>query len=355
MYKTALSAAAGLLLLFGCSSPGGGPFGLVLFDKDRHVPSAGPLFSTAEDQCLSASFLLSVFSRTGQAPEESPRCRSLRSQMQSFLPEGNLYALKNTSYDKRSRNEVVNTLIMESNRKCGDYVHFLQAYQSNVRASSGILAQATAILATVTSGGTAQGFAAASGIIGGAGGTLQEASFANQTVAILVQAFDNARAEQLAEMTNLQQCTPAQYPLTRAMADVFRYHSSCSIVTGLQHAQRAVEEVRSPSLEGFMRTLKQIEEVRPLLPQSPITSPDTSKRPASVPAPALGGGQAGAGNVGQPNAGGNAQPNSGGNAQPAGAGTNPPPPPDPAQVKTKPKPSCPFGPAVGEGGAGGLR
>jgi hypothetical protein len=72
-------------------------------------------------------------------------------------------------YTDRARNEVVNTLIMESNRKCGDYVQFLQAYQGNVRATSGIAAQMTAVLATVTTGGAAQGFAAAAGIASGSG------------------------------------------------------------------------------------------------------------------------------------------------------------------------------------------
>lgn len=364
--RTALIVSASLTALGGCSSPGGGPFGFVMFDPDQHVPGAAPLFAADEERCISASFLLSVFSQTAGPGDERPACSRLRAQIQTSLPFGSIYAAGPQTYDARQRNEVVNTFILTSNERCGSYVRFLQGYQANVRATSGILAQATAILATVTSGGTAQGFAAASGIVGGAGNTLYEANFANQTVGVLTQAFDNARVQQLRDMTNLQQCTPEQYPLMRAMADVYRYHSSCSIVVGLQETQRAVEQARSPNLESFTRFLDQIRNAQTgiaALAQPPKQGGAGDGGGAGGSAGGGGGGQGGGGGgsggggagAGDGAGGGGAGPGggvdrtqSGGALGAQGGGAR-----DGSSVSVGPgggttPPSCPFGPSTAQ-------
>jgi hypothetical protein len=91
MLKKFLFAFPVVALASACTSTGGGPLGFVMFDKNRHVPGAGPLFTPGEDRCLSATFFLSVFSN-GDAPEaEKPFCSQLRAQMRSYLPFGNLY------------------------------------------------------------------------------------------------------------------------------------------------------------------------------------------------------------------------------------------------------------------------
>jgi hypothetical protein len=258
-----------------CSTPGGGPLGFVIFDKNQHVAGAGPLFAIDEEQCINGTFLLTTFS--GKVPaSETPTCRRVREAIQNALPYGNLYDARDPystvrkdaagnvlePYLKRERNEVIGTFVWDSNKACGDYVRFLQTYQANVRSTSGILSQATAILATVVTGGATRGFAAASGIIGGAGNTLYEAHFANQTVALLVQAFDNARAEKLKHISDMMQCTPEQYPLTVAMADVYDYHTTCSVVAGLKQAQQAVADQRSPSLDSLAKMIDQIKQAQ---------------------------------------------------------------------------------------------
>jgi len=246
-------------LLSACDTPGGGPLGIVLFDKNHNVSGAGSLFAADEQTCVSASFLLSTFA--GKIEQgEKPACSRLRARIQNALPVEDIFHSDplHPGEMQRRRNEAIATLIAASNDKCGAYVQYLQQYQGNVKASTGILSQATAILATVSSGGTAQGFAAASGISTGVGTSLHQAHFQNQTVAMLTKAFDGRRSEMLHNMDGLMQCSITQYPFARAFADVQNYHAACSIVIGLEEAQEAVEEKNSPSLDSFTKLLEKL-------------------------------------------------------------------------------------------------
>ena len=272
-----------------CSSPEGGPLGFVMFDKNHHLASAEPLFSVDEDQCITAGFLLSVFS--GQAPsgKEKPVCTQLRDQIRNAVPLGNLYDTAALTfgktkakpgdpigniYDTRAmlpeqrtaqRNEVIATLIFASNKRCGDYVHFLQTYQGNVRMGSGLASQAFATLATLATGNTAQWLAAGSSFATASGSITYNVHFADKTVAMLTQAFDNARLERVQAIEDRLQCSEALYPLPQAMADVFDYHTSCSLTTGLMQAQDAVNQQRSPDLTTLVKFADQIDTARAAL------------------------------------------------------------------------------------------
>lgn len=274
-----LLAGAAALGGSGCASEeGGGPLGFVAFDKNHHVSAAEPLFGKDEDRCLdSPQFLLALYAEaavpgsgaTHLGDGELRRiaaCRqvmgAIRAAMDfgSFEGPGAATGSPRTAepYSDRQRNEVIDALMAASNRKCSRYIAFLQQYDANINSTLGIAAQAAAIIASVASGGTAQGFAAASGIAGGARGTLNNAHFQNQTIAVLTNAFENSRAEQRLEISRRQQCAPARYTMMRGLEDAFRYHGSCSIVFGLKQTQRAVEEAAAPNMESFNRMLDQL-------------------------------------------------------------------------------------------------
>jgi hypothetical protein len=277
-------------ILSSCSTTGGGPFGIVMFEKNQHVSGAGSLFAADEQPCLTASFLLSALSTANPDAGEPVVCQRLRSRLQHALGWRDMFApvpahLAND--ERRRRNEALSSLIAASNDKCGQYVQFLQQYQGNVRSSTGILSQATAILATISSGGTAQGFAATSGIASGVGTSLQQAHFQNQTVAMLTKAFDSRRSEMLRNMDGLMQCSVDQYPFARGFADVQNYHRACSIVVGLEEAQEAVEEKNSPSLETFTKLLEKLPALQATMKKiSKAEDPKPDPQPQSVVEPA---------------------------------------------------------------------
>jgi hypothetical protein len=219
-------------------------------------------------------------------------------------------------YSARQRNEAIDAILATSNRKCGRYTHFLQQYDANVNSSFGILAQAAAILATVSSGGTAEGFAALAGISSGARGTLNQAHFSNQTIGVLTRAFEISRAEQRRQIANLQQCSPTEYTLMRGMEDAFRYHSTCSIVEGLKQTQRAVEQSSSPDLDSFIKLLDQMKDA-----QDRIAGLSPARQSSAGAAGAAGGEGTGSGAGAGAGADGSANGGAGAQGQTAAGGT----------------------------------
>jgi hypothetical protein len=267
--KLLIGISGSSLLLAGCAQEGGGPLGFVLFDNTHHVAAAEPLFGKGEDRCLdSPAFLLSVLGAGGTAPAGAGNrpdpCAGLRDAIRGAMATPNP-APNNAQerYDLRQRNEVIDALMATSNRKCGRYTAFLQTYDANINTTFGIGALATAGLATVVGGeNTAKALAGGSAFLNGTRSTFNEAHFRNRTIAVLAAAFDNARTQQRQAITNYQQCTPAQYTLMRGLEDAFRYHSTCSVVAGLDEAARAVQRANAPDLETIRKTMAEIVAMR---------------------------------------------------------------------------------------------
>jgi hypothetical protein len=243
MRSHVLAAAAISIGLSACATDGGGPLGIVALNPNQHVAGAEPLFAKEDYMCLDKpEFLLSLYAPPApKSPRARGNCDTVR--------QGLAYAVGGIAdYDKRRRNEIMDALLATSEYKCGRYRSFLHSYDANINSTFGILAQAAAVIATVATGGTAQGFAAVAALSSGSRGTLNQAHFQNQAVGILVKAIENARATQLAEITTRQREEVENYTLMRGIKDVFAYHNSCSIIEGLKETQRAVEEVRMPSM-----------------------------------------------------------------------------------------------------------
>jgi hypothetical protein len=271
--KLLLAGTASSFLLTGCADEGGGPLGIVLFDKTHHVAAAEPLFGKGEDRCLdSPGFLISITAKAPAAtsaaqprtrdPLADPACVRLSQTISGALQTPQNSATS-SGYDERQRNEVIDALIAASNRKCGRYTAFLQTYDANINSTFGIGALATAGLATVVGGESAsKALAAGSAFLTGTRSTFNEAHFRNRTIAVLATAFENARREQRQAITNFQQCKPAQYTMMRGIEDALRYHNTCSVVSGLDEAARAVQRANSPDLETMRKAMTEILAIR---------------------------------------------------------------------------------------------
>ena len=267
---------AGVCLLpAACATPGGGPLGLVMFDKDQHVSGAEPLFGRNDMQCLDdPTFLLTIY---GTVPAKLPQaCQDMRNSIAA--------ALAREGDKKVQRNEVIDGLMAASDRKCGRYIAFLQQYDANVNSTFGIASQTAATIAAITSGGTAQALAAAASIAGGSRNTLNQSHFNNQTVGVLANAFENIRREQREKIAELQNKPPADYTLMRGIQDATRYHANCSIVVGLKEAQRAVEEAHAPSLNAMEKMLAHFAKLQEQAAKSGLTlgTPKTGTQTQTV-------------------------------------------------------------------------
>lgn len=294
---------AALLSLSACTT-GGGPAGIVLFNPDQHVSGAEALWGRNDDQCFDdPSFMMSIVSTESVQGRKWPEiCGQIIQSIRFTLPVMTIQTLDSgPRYTVLQRNEVIDGIMAASDRKCGRYIAFLQQYDGNVNSVLGIAAQSAAILATVASGGTAQGLAAAAGIAGGARGTLNESHFNNQTIGVLANAFENVRREQREKIAELEGQPVASYTLLRGIEDATRYHASCTIVVGLKEAQRNVEAARSPNLDTIKTMLDQLNEMRASMgnfltgpnptittvPTNPQGTPETSGKATTQVAPPI--------------------------------------------------------------------
>jgi hypothetical protein len=261
MHKIARSlCAVAAALPTACATPGGGQFGMVLFDPKHHVSAAEPLFGDNDERCLDdPTFMLTLFAPLPDAQAKVDPCtRMKRAIAWGLLSHG----VSVNGYNERARNEVVDALMAASDRKCGRYIAFLQQYDGNVNSTFGIGAQTAAILATVVSASAAPWFAAGAGIAGGTRGTLNEAHFNNQTIGVLANAFENVRRDQRVAIAELEAKPVKDYSLMRGIEDATRYHASCTIVVGLKEAQRDVEAARSPNLDTYKAMIKNLKEIQ---------------------------------------------------------------------------------------------
>lgn len=241
MKSARLLCACACLLPTACATEGGGPFGFVMFDQKHHVAAAEPLFGDGDETCLNdPTFLLTIYAPETPSPKgDVDVCtRMKRAIGWALVPHGAAGA----SYSSEQRNEVVDALMGASDRKCGRYTAFLQQYDANVNGGFGVLAQATSALATLATGGTAKWLAAGSTLSEGTRGTLNNALFANKTIGVLAQAYENRRDNDRKAIQDALNTELSKYSLMRGIADVFRYHADCSIVVGLQETQQAVSD-----------------------------------------------------------------------------------------------------------------
>ena len=375
MKRLCFAVSAAALLLSSCAQEGGGPLGFVAFDRNHHVAAAEPLFGRDEDRCIdSPSFLLSIFSESEAAPmgvpaRLEPTCQRLResiiavlrAQFPSATPAGATLAAgtpawdrgEAAQYDERARNEIVDALVASSNRRCGRYMAFLQTYDSNINVSFGLLSIIAGGLAPIVRGDdTARTLGGLSSMFSGTRSTFNEAHFRNQTIAVLVAAFEAARIRQRREMTNLQQCPVSQYTLMRGLEDSFRYHNSCSVVFGVDEAARAVQRANAPDFAMMRQMAQQISAWRTALqPTPPATTTETG---TTTPTPQNGATETTPQNGGQPETQNGAAP---GATVPAVTGGNGNPT-TPGGAHGETPPSCPFGnqtraPALNGGQSGG--
>lgn len=260
-----LLCAAACLLPVACTTPGGGPFGIVMFDPDQHVSSAEPLWGKNDLRCLdNPTFLLALLSNKDISQQNWPAvCRQMAVSIRDTLPAMPAQDLNSPPrYTALQRNEIIDAMMSASDRKCSRYIAFLQQYDGNVNSTFGIAAQSAAIIASMVSGGTAQAFAAGAGIAGGVRGTLNESHFNNQTIGVLANAFENVRREQREKIAEFEAKDVKDYTLMRGIQDATRYHGSCSIVVGLKEAQRDVEAARSPNIDTMKSMVDKLNELR---------------------------------------------------------------------------------------------
>jgi hypothetical protein len=252
--------------LTGCAGGGAGPIGLGAVLGDRNLAAAEPLFDKTEERCLDSAneLFAAVFQTTNTTTEKETRqgtkCGKLFSAIRAVIPdrstETSRSGISPAPYSTVQRNEIIDGLLATSNRKCGRYTAFLKNADGAANASLSLGAILTGGLGSFVGGqGAAKALSGTAAILTGSRAAINEVYLTNQTIHVLAAAFEKARQKQRAVITNRQACPIDQYTLMRGIEDAFKYHSSCSLVTGLEETVLAVERSDAPGLDAMRKTL----------------------------------------------------------------------------------------------------
>lgn len=170
---------------------------------------------------------------------------------------------KMVNYSQVERDVIVDGLIASSNMKCKNYVSLIKNTDGALNAGLSVGAIITGGLGTVLGGvNTARALSGASSILSGSRSAINETYVSNQTIHVLTAAFTNRRDKQRQKMVNRQACSIEKYSVMRGLEDAYNYHSSCSIVAGLEEAALTVERSRNPGMEELGRQMFLLANVR---------------------------------------------------------------------------------------------
>jgi hypothetical protein len=155
------------------------------------------------------------------------------------------------------RNQIQERMLGASEQRCADFKSHLQRSQSTANFYSGMFTSGFAAAGAITKSiEGARTLAGLSGLANATGAEFNQAYFANLAAHIVVGGIDQARSklyEQIA--TSASNKTITEYTLQAAIKDAFRYHGTCSIMTGLIEAQDAIRLVDNPGLEALRRAV----------------------------------------------------------------------------------------------------
>lgn len=265
MNRMLIGLVATASLLSGCTTIG---------FKKGHLARAEPLFASGKDdkgydECLNdPTNLLAIASEGKLDPTSLPtdkRCSALIEKLHSFnfgeaIPEKQTGKLATIKY---RRDNVIDALVAVSDKKCSDYQAYLKTFDGQTNSFLSILAIATGGAgSTVTGEQAARILAGTSGVASGTRAALNDSWFSNQTIPVLVAAFGKARDAQRRDIMNRKMCSITNYTVMQGIADAMRYHASCSLITGLSEAAKAVERSDQPGLDVMRRQLADLGSIR---------------------------------------------------------------------------------------------
>ena len=289
-------------LLGGCARDSYGPLGIGAVFSSRSFSAAEPLLSKEEDACLdNPAFLWAVlgadmrrpttFRPSDGRPDERSRlnetCVALAKSLTQIAPtpprtpqpfvlsatpsaQERLQAARIDAQIAEAekpaiyrRNEIVDSLIAVSNRKCGRYTALLKTVDGAANSALGLGAIITGGLGAIVAGeATAKTLSGTSAIITGSRAELNKTYLTNQTIQVLAAAYENTRREERRQIANREACPLSKYTLMRGIEDALTYHASCSLVVGLQAASDAVQRSNSPDIAAIKKSMVELAALR---------------------------------------------------------------------------------------------
>ncbi|MBQ4811671.1 hypothetical protein J8M20_10000 [Pseudoalteromonas luteoviolacea] len=166
---------------------------------------------------------------------------------------------------QRIRNTVQDRIISASTQRCNLYKMYIKRVESRnnfwLGSVTTLFGGAGAIFTNESATRILSGLA---GITSGVRAEFNQAYLANQATELIAKGIDLKRSELKSEMQKRKNDSLKSYSLFNAIGDAISFHGACNILTGLEVAGKAIDNLQDPGYEVLAQNLyrsKHLEEV----------------------------------------------------------------------------------------------
>jgi hypothetical protein len=170
---------------------------------------------------------------------------------------------------KAIRNGAQQQIIGASRVLCADYLQGLNSYDRNANIFLGDMTTLLAGLGAIfTKAATVRPLSGAAGIFSGLRSEFNSDTFAQKGIYVISGAINAKREKIKTVIAAKSDLNLVSYPIEEAITDAYEFHTSCSLVAGLEEAARSVNLDLSLSTEQMKTEVNKINELRDLVNKS---------------------------------------------------------------------------------------
>lgn len=171
------------------------------------------------------------------------------------------------------RNRIQDRLILASNDLCENYKSRMKQKQSRFNFWSGTAATLFGAAGSlIPHAATAKIFSGLAGVATGTRAEYNQDYFADAAAHVITKSISLRRVTMLTEIETQRKKDIAGYTLERSLADAINYHGACSLVGGLEEADKAVSTIET--LRGIDRLGTVLENIDKLRSPKPSGQPN---------------------------------------------------------------------------------
>ncbi|MBE0370267.1 hypothetical protein [Pseudoalteromonas aurantia] len=200
---------------------------------------------------------------TNESDVDDEGCILARAELNFAIKE--FYSGSDDGKRQRIRNTVQDRIVAASKQRCNVYKIYMKRVESR---NNFWLGSVTTLLggagAMFTSESASRVLAGLAGVTSGVRAEFNQAYLANQATELIAKGIDLKRDELKSAMQQKNQQTLDSYSLYDAIGDAISFHGACSILTGLEVAGKAVDNMQDPGFNVLAKNLyksKHLEEV----------------------------------------------------------------------------------------------
>ena len=166
-----------------------------------------------------------------------------------------------------ARNAIQDQILLSSEQRCNFYKKHLRSVSTRSDFLFGSLTTISAGAGAIVTGeASVRMFSGLAGIFSGLRSEFNQVYFNNLAMEVVISGIDIARKDILRGLIAYRMEHDAdEYTVQAAIQDALQFHGACSIISGIQAAGQAVEEIDNPGIvmiEKVMRHQKLIDEIK---------------------------------------------------------------------------------------------